>query len=555
MRKTRDRPSGGVNHQITFYIAISSGLLDTATHVLSMASNIQQPCVILTHKFADLEFHQPGRSIDHTVLARQQDASYMSYMLLSIGCQPNTLDFQGNVQEEKVDNTEENDGDKVFRKKTARDTKRERWDDKIISSVQELTLVHTSGYTKLPQLGGAPKLVTPTIVYSPSSSSTTRGPPLSPWAHNRGNINTKDRNIHLEPHILTCDVIFSSLILRVSDNVEEKSCHSPWLTSVDYIMDAKNHKKSCDCWCVNCSSGGPLLEYPWSKPQNVQFSYSRNQNLTFSSSRNVRWCGYLSHSPDPAGCVPGHKSEDTVVSPNISVRVVRVAEQVHILAGRTAAILLLYECAHSNMRKLSPLPYIYTTGGGRKRSCYPITDEEMTQILCDSDNENDLVDNCDNDVDFSDDYDSESVDLIEGVSNNNINRPPECDSSFDSSDSDKQTNYFDMNLNGNPGVKQPCIMFILTNAANSRVVVKTAVAQQASSRLQTQQLRCACCPITAGIGKVELEEVNPHLRGGRVENHLGPPYPPVHPTEIRTSISPSSAVWLNTTSALANYAT
>nr|CAD7425804.1 unnamed protein product [Timema monikensis] len=26
---------------------------------------------------------------------------------------------------------------------------------------------------------------------------------------------------------------------------------------------------------------------------------------------------------------------------------------------------------------------------------------------------------------------------------------------------------------------------------------------------------------TPGIGKVELEEVNPHLRGGRVENHLG----------------------------------
>nr|CAD7578812.1 unnamed protein product [Timema californicum] len=31
--------------------------------------------------------------------------------------------------------------------------------------------------------------------------------------------------------------------------------------------------------------------------------------------------------------------------------------------------------------------------------------------------------------------------------------------------------------------------------------------------------------------------------------------PPVHPTEIRTLISPSSAVELNTTSALANYAT
>nr|CAD7259210.1 unnamed protein product [Timema shepardi] len=57
-----------------------------------------------------------------------------------------------------------------------------------------------------------------------------------------------------------------------------------------------------------------------------------------------------------------------------------------------------------------------------------------------------------------------------------------------------------------------------------------------------------------GIGKVELEEVNPHLRGRRVENHLGKTTP-VHPTEIRTSISPSSAVELNTTSALANYAT
>nr|CAD7395088.1 unnamed protein product [Timema poppensis] len=50
------------------------------------------------------------------------------------------------------------------------------------------------------------------------------------------------------------------------------------------------------------------------------------------------------------------------------------------------------------------------------------------------------------------------------------------------------------------------------------------------------------------------EEVNPHLRGGRVENHLGKTTP-VHPTNIRTSISPSLAVELNTTSALVNYAT
>nr|CAD7259039.1 unnamed protein product [Timema shepardi] len=58
----------------------------------------------------------------------------------------------------------------------------------------------------------------------------------------------------------------------------------------------------------------------------------------------------------------------------------------------------------------------------------------------------------------------------------------------------------------------------------------------------------------SGIGKVELEEVNSHLRGGRVENHLGKKNS-VHPTETRTSISPCSAVELNTTSALVNYAT
>nr|CAD7259373.1 unnamed protein product [Timema shepardi] len=56
------------------------------------------------------------------------------------------------------------------------------------------------------------------------------------------------------------------------------------------------------------------------------------------------------------------------------------------------------------------------------------------------------------------------------------------------------------------------------------------------------------------IEKVELEEVSPHLREGRVENHSGKTTP-VHPTEIRTSISPSSAVELNTTRAFANYAT
>nr|CAD7265754.1 unnamed protein product [Timema shepardi] len=55
-------------------------------------------------------------------------------------------------------------------------------------------------------------------------------------------------------------------------------------------------------------------------------------------------------------------------------------------------------------------------------------------------------------------------------------------------------------------------------------------------------------------GKVELEEVNPNLRGGRVEKHLEKKKT-VHPTEIRTSISQSSAVELSTTSALGNYVT
>ncbi|CAG2060757.1 unnamed protein product [Timema podura] len=66
------------------------------------------------------------------------------------------------------------------------------------------------------------------------------------------------------------------------------------------------------------------------------------------------------------------------------------------------------------------------------------------------------------------------------------------------------------------------------------------------------------CPIKRPVGHQELrrltlEEVNPQLHGGRVENHLG--NSPVPPTEIRTSISPSLAVEINTTSAQANYAT
>nr|CAD7578666.1 unnamed protein product [Timema californicum] len=52
---------------------------------------------------------------------------------------------------------------------------------------------------------------------------------------------------------------------------------------------------------------------------------------------------------------------------------------------------------------------------------------------------------------------------------------------------------------------------------------------------------------------LNLQKVTSHLRGGKGENHLGKTSS--NPTEIQTLISPSSAVELNMTSALANYAT
>nr|CAD7423102.1 unnamed protein product [Timema monikensis] len=56
------------------------------------------------------------------------------------------------------------------------------------------------------------------------------------------------------------------------------------------------------------------------------------------------------------------------------------------------------------------------------------------------------------------------------------------------------------------------------------------------------------------IGKVELEEVNPHLRGGRVENHLGKTTPssPDRDSNLDLPVLSSRAY---TTSALANYTT
>nr|CAD7257635.1 unnamed protein product [Timema shepardi] len=48
------------------------------------------------------------------------------------------------------------------------------------------------------------------------------------------------------------------------------------------------------------------------------------------------------------------------------------------------------------------------------------------------------------------------------------------------------------------------------------VLTKSTCSTQSPTKLQQERL-----DTLQGIGKVEIEEVNPHLRGGRVENHLG----------------------------------
>nr|CAD7263052.1 unnamed protein product [Timema shepardi] len=50
-------PPAGVNRQITCYVITSSNG-NSPSYASSMASNSQQPCVLLTHKHADLDSHQ-----------------------------------------------------------------------------------------------------------------------------------------------------------------------------------------------------------------------------------------------------------------------------------------------------------------------------------------------------------------------------------------------------------------------------------------------------------------------------------------------------------------
>nr|CAD7409833.1 unnamed protein product [Timema poppensis] len=58
-----------------------------------------------------------------------------------------------------------------------------------------------------------------------------------------------------------------------------------------------------------------------------------------------------------------------------------------------------------------------------------------------------------------------------------------------------------------------------------------------------------------GLGKVELEEVNPHLRGGRVENHLGKTTPQFTRPRFEPQSPRPQQSSFNTTSASANYTT
>nr|CAD7461415.1 unnamed protein product [Timema tahoe] len=68
----------------------------------------------------------------------------------------------------------------------------------------------------------------------------------------------------------------------------------------------------------------------------------------------------------------------------------------------------------------------------------------------------------------------------------------------------------------------------------------------------TDYSNCAACPAHRNLRELQCLEISKEYGEWKTIEEKPPP---VHPTEIRTSISPSSAVGLNTTSALANCAT
>nr|CAD7608733.1 unnamed protein product [Timema genevievae] len=129
-------------------------------------------------------------------------------------------------------------------------------------------------------------------------------------------------------------------------------------------------------------------------------------------------------------------------------------------------------------------------------------------------------------------------------------------------------------------------MVNLNFAACKALAVEGEVKSQSSNEMSSSVCKLGREPITFNMNLLYLKEVYPHLRGGIVEHYfiqttlstldrdsnLNLPVTgslvycessaldhaateAVHPTEIRTLISPSSAVELNTTGALANYTT
>nr|CAD7263341.1 unnamed protein product [Timema shepardi] len=87
-----------------------------------------------------------------------------------------------------------------------------------------------------------------------------------------------------------------------------------------------------------------------------------------------------------------------------------------------------------------------------------------------------------------------------------------------------------------------------TGECNGRPKLPEITVQQVETRL------LASCKLSQEMGTSTFTCQRAAKQQRRVENHLGKTTPD-HPIEIQTSISPSSAVELNTTSALANYAT
>nr|CAD7571458.1 unnamed protein product [Timema californicum] len=62
-------------------------------------------------------------------------------------------------------------------------------------------------------------------------------------------------------------------------------------------------------------------------------------------------------------------------------------------------------------------------------------------------------------------------------------------------------------------------LLIILTVSKFELLLKTSI-----PNIETALPTCITLPVSlplGGMGKVELEEVNPHLRGGRVENHLG----------------------------------